>query len=250
MPRTAAHARGWGWIASVHPHRADATERLKAAREHGACAVKWLPSAMSIDPSAVRHRRFYRTMAELDLPLLTHAGEEKAVTGANEHDWVNPLLLREPLGEGVRVIVAHCATLGVARDLDHPLRGTAPAFELFARLMDDASLGARVRGDLSAITQVNRRVDDLRTLLARTDWHDRLLYGSDYPLPALRWLTSVPRLADAGLLERADVPALQRLQGLNPLAFDFALKRRLQWQGRRFASLAFEPMRSLSTLPA
>jgi mannonate dehydratase len=241
----AARREGWGWIASVHPDRPDALDRLQRVQAAGALAVKWLPSAMGIDPSARRHRRFYREMARLDLPLLSHAGEEKAVTGANAHECVNPLLLRHPLDEGVRVIVAHCATLGQARDLDHPLRPAVPAFELFGRLMDDPALGPRVHGDLSALTQVNRSVDDLRTLLSRTDWHGRLLYGSDYPLPALPWLTSVTRLADAGLLAPADVAPLQALQRLNPLAFDFALKRSLQWQGVRLPASAFATLKVL-----
>jgi len=234
-----ASARGWGWIASVHPARADALERLQQAATMGAQAVKWLPSAMRIDPSAPQHRRFYAELVRLNLPLLTHAGEEKAVTGANAHDLVNPLLLRRPLDEGVRVIVAHCATLGEAADLDAPGRPQVPAFRLFARLMDDPRYGSRLCGDLSAVAQVNRDPAHLRELLARRDWHDRLFHGSDYPLPGLAWLTSVRRLVGEGLLDAADEPPLEALQRLNPLAFDFALKRCLRWQGGGFASGVF-----------
>ena len=244
--QAAAARHGWGWIASVHPHRPDALDRVRAAHAAGAQAVKWLPSAMGIDPSAARHRPFYRLLAELRLPLLTHAGEEKAVTGANAHACVNPLLLRHALGEGVRVVLAHCATLGHALDLDRPGRPPVPAFSLFARLMDDPSFGALVHGDLSAVTQVNRSTDDLRTLLARTDWHGRLLYGSDYPLPALPWLTSVSRLQQAGLLAAEDVAPLKRLQALNPLAFDFALKRSLRAEGQRWPAGVFETMDRLA----
>lgn len=238
--RAAAARHRWGWIASVHPGRPDAVERLQAARAAGARAVKWLPSAMGIDPSAPGHRAFYRALAALQLPLLTHAGEEKAVTGANAHDCVNPLLLRPALEQGVRVIVAHCATLGHAEDLDHPRRPRVPAFRLFARLMDDPALGALVHGDVSAVTQVNRDPDDVRELLQRTDWHARLLYGSDYPLPALAWLTSVRRLADAGLLAFEDMAPLKALQSLNPLAFDFVLKRSMRWQGQGWPAGVFE----------
>jgi uncharacterized protein len=84
-----------------------------------------------------------------------------------------------------------------------------------------------VRGDLSAITQVNRRPEVLREVLTRTDWHARLLWGSDYPLPAIDWLTSAPRLARHGLLDAALAEPLEQLQALNPLAFDFTLKRML-----------------------
>lgn len=235
----AAATRGWGWIASVHPARRDAVERLRAAHAAGASAVKWLPSAMNIDPASPRHRRYYAELVRLGLPLLSHAGEEMAVTGANAHELVNPLLLRHPLGEGVRVIVAHCATLGEAVDLDHPLRPRVPAFALFARLMDEPRHAGLLHGDISAVTQINRASADLRRLLEREDWHGRLMYGSDYPLPGLGWLTSVRRLASAGLLDTTDVAPLQALQSLNPLAFDFALKRCLSWRGRRFADGVF-----------
>ncbi|MCU0775474.1 MAG: amidohydrolase, partial [Ideonella sp.] len=190
-----ARERGWEWIASIHPDRPDAIDRLHAAHRAGARGVKWLPSAQGIDPAAPRHARFYRELAALGMPLLSHAGEEVAVPGARRYEWVNPLLLRTPLSHGVTVIVAHCASLGDAADLDAPGRPSVPAFELFARLMDDPAHGAQVRGDLSAITQVNRRPEVLRAVLTRTDWHARLLWGSDYPLPAIDWLTSAPRLA-------------------------------------------------------
>jgi uncharacterized protein len=235
-----AHDRNWGWIASIHPDRPDAIDRLHAAQAAGARGVKWLPSAQGIDPAAPRHARFYRELAALGLPLLSHAGEEVAVPGARRYEWINPLLLRAPLSHGVKVIVAHCASLGEAADLDAPGQPLVPAFDLFARLMDDPTHGARVRGDLSAITQVNRRPEVLRQVLARTDWHARLLWGSDYPLPAIDWLTSAPRLARHGLLDAAVAEPLERLQALNPLAFDFTLKRLLAADGVRLPASVFE----------
>jgi mannonate dehydratase len=105
--------------------------------------------------------------------------------------------------------------------------------------MDEPRHAGLLHGDISAVTQINRASADLRRLLEREDWHGRLMYGSDYPLPGLGWLTSVRWLASAGLLDATDVAPLQALQSLNPLAFDFALKRRLRWQGRRFADGVF-----------
>jgi mannonate dehydratase len=54
----------------------------RSRRPDGARAVKWLPPAMGIDPASPACDRFYRALARLDLPLITHAGEEKAVHGA------------------------------------------------------------------------------------------------------------------------------------------------------------------------
>jgi len=47
---------------SIHPYRRDCVERLDAAAERGALAVKWLPNAMGIDPASERCDAFYRRM--------------------------------------------------------------------------------------------------------------------------------------------------------------------------------------------
>ena len=100
------------WIASVHPYRENAVEALEQANKAGARAVKWLPPAMGMDPGAARCDAFYTALVRLGLPLLVHAGDEKAVHGSGRQDYGNPLLLRRPLEHGVKVIVAHCASLG------------------------------------------------------------------------------------------------------------------------------------------
>ena len=114
------------WIASVHPYREDAVDALEFAWKAGARAVKWLPPAMGMDPGAARCDDFYTALVRMDLPLLVHAGDEKAVHGSGRQDFGNPLLLRRPLEHGVRVIVAHCASLGTGRDLDKGANGPLP----------------------------------------------------------------------------------------------------------------------------
>ncbi|MEX8500770.1 hypothetical protein, partial [Leptothrix ochracea] len=52
-----------GWVASIHPYREDALQRLDAAIGAGALALKWLPSSMNIDLRAPRLRPFYARMA-------------------------------------------------------------------------------------------------------------------------------------------------------------------------------------------
>ena len=139
----------------VHPYAPDALDRLDAAKARGARAVKWLPSAQGIDPASERCDRFYEKLKYLRLPLISHAGDERAVRGFGEH-LGNPLLLRRPLDAGVRVVVAHCASLGMGRDLDRPDPPLVDNFALFARLMDEPRHRANLRGDISAVTQGNR----------------------------------------------------------------------------------------------
>lgn len=232
------------WVCSVHPYREDAVDALEAAARDGARAIKWLPPAMGIDPASTRCDRFYAAAARLGLPLISHAGEEKAVHGAGGQELGNPLRLRRALDHGVSVIVAHCATMGQDIDLDAgrgaPLRSS---FELFARLMGERRNG-RLYGDISAITLRNRDVEVVRALLRREDWHDRLLCGSDYPLPGILPLMSLSSLARAGLLDAAAAPVLEQVRDHNPLLFDFMLKRLLRDGRHRFANSVFEAARA------
>jgi predicted TIM-barrel fold metal-dependent hydrolase len=242
----AANAARFAWVASIHPYAPDALARLDQAIASGAVAIKWLPSAMNIDPRDARCRPFYDRLARARLPLVVHCGEEMAVPGAKREAFGNPLLMRVPLEAGVRVIVAHCASLGHALDTDKPSAPRVPAFDLFARLMDERAHEALLMGDLSAVFQINRKVAIGRRLLERDDWQPRLLHGSDYPLPGIPVLTRPQRLADAGLLDEAAVPVLLSVREHNPLMFDFVLKRSLrlgQPSGRGLTTPVFETRR-------
>jgi mannonate dehydratase len=231
------------WTASIHPYRTDAVVALEAAKRAGARAVKWLPPAMGIDPASPRCRAFYDALERLDVPLLVHVGAEQAVQGAGRHAHANPLLLRHPLEAGVRVIAAHCATMGESPDLDRDrnpdMAPQARNVDLFARLMGERRYEGRLFGDLSAVTQANR-AENLPLLIEKQEWHPRLLNGSDYPLPGILPLFSLQGLVGAGLLEERLLPALQSLRESNPLLFDFVLKRSLRYRGSRFADAAFE----------
>jgi mannonate dehydratase len=226
------------WAASIHPHDPAALDRLDAAAAGGARAVKWLPTAQGIDPASARCDRFYRKLADLRLPLITHAGDERAVRGFGE-DLGNPLRLRRPLDAGVRVVVAHCASLGTGRDLDAGGTSTVANFDLFARLMDEPQHTRNLAGDISAVTQGNR-MEVVATLLARRHWHARLLNGSDYPLPGVLPLISLPALVERGLLDPAAAAPLKEIRDHNALLFDFVLKRSLVNNGAGFARSVFE----------
>ncbi len=232
------HPEKFEWAASIHPYDPRALDRLDAAASRGARAVKWLPSAQGIDPADPRCDRFFAKLATLRMPLISHAGDERAVRGFGEH-LGNPLRLRRPLDAGVRVVVAHCGSLGSGLDIDHGGTTMVPNFELFARLMDEPRYRANLVGDISAVTQGNR-MDVVATLIARRDWHDRLLNGSDYPLPGVLPLVSLPALVQRQLLDPAAVALLREIRQHNVLLFDFVLKRSLRLTGEGFARSVFE----------
>ena len=155
--------------ASVNPCRRDALERLDRAKAAGAVLVKWLPSIQQIDPADQRHIPFYRRLAELGLPLLTHTGEESSFTCTRD-ELGDPERLRLPLAEGVTVIAAHAASNGRnggERNHDRFIRLCAEFPDLYA--------------DISALTQLNR-LGHLPRLLRHEELHHRLLYGTDMPL--------------------------------------------------------------------
>jgi len=155
--------------ASVNPCRRDALERLDRAKAAGAVLVKWLPSIQQIDPADQRHIPFYRRLAELGLPLLTHTGEESSFTCTRD-ELGDPERLRLPLAEGVTVIAAHAASNGRnggERNHDRFIRLCAEFPNLYA--------------DISALTQLNR-LGHLPRLLRHEELHARLLYGTDMPL--------------------------------------------------------------------
>ena len=234
------------WAASAHPYRRDAVDALDAAVAGGALAVKWLPNAMGIDPASPRCDAFYEALARYRVPLLTHGGRERAVRGMGADEYGNPLKLRRALEHGVRVIVAHCASFGSGVDLDAGPNGPAvPNVELFARMMDEPRYEGLLMGDISAIMQSNRTAAALGTILERTEWHGRLLNGSDYPLPGVPALFDLDDMVEHGFLAGNAVPVLEAIQDHNPLLFDFVLKRTVSRHGARFAPRVFETARHL-----
>lgn len=244
-----AYPQRFEWVASVHPYRPDAIERLDAAAAAGARAIKWLPSSMNIDPGAARCDAFYARLAYHDLPLVIHCGEEVAAPGARQHAFNNPLRVRRPLEHGVRVIVAHAATLGEARDTDRPGGDQAApkvaSFDLFKRLMAEARWDGRLFADIAAVFQRNRALQVQRELIATRDWHQRLLHGSDYPLPGIGLIYRLQRFVDAGWLDARDADVLNRIRPHNPLLFEFVLKRTLAVDGVQLAPAVFHTRRVL-----
>lgn len=155
--------------ASLNPYRHDALARLEQAKADGAVLLKWLPAIQHIDPADERLIPFYRKLVELELPLLTHAGDEHSFTGAAQH-YGDPHRLRLPLELGVTVIVAHAASSGSSDDQDN-LQRLLPMFAEYPNLYPD----------ISSLTQVNK-LGFLPKLLAAGIDPARLLYGSDFPL--------------------------------------------------------------------
>jgi uncharacterized protein len=215
-------------VISVHPYRPDAIQELDKWGKAGMKYVKWLPNAMGIDPANSATELFYKKMAEHKMILLSHAGEEQAVEADEDQRLGNPLLLRKPLEFGLRVIVAHAASLGRCDDLDSSDAKKVDCFELFLRLMDEPKYVGLLFGEISAMLQFNRMPFPFTTLLKRQDLHPRLVNGSDYPLPAVNSLIWTRSLARHGFITAEERRSLNEIYDYNPLLFDFVLKRTMR----------------------
>jgi predicted TIM-barrel fold metal-dependent hydrolase len=235
------HPEYFEWVASIHPYRKDSVEAVELAKRDGARALKWLPSAMGIDPASTRCDRFYEVLAKNDMPLIAHGGLERAVLGREAHDFGNPLRLRRALEAGVRVVIAHCASMGEDRDLDRGANGPyVESFSLFERLMRRSAYEGLLYGDISAMTQTNRAGPALARVIETEAWHARLLNGSDYPLPGVMPIFSVDYLVSLKLVRASAADALREIRLHNPLLFDFVLKRHLRSNAKALATGVFE----------
>ena len=225
--------------ASVHPYRSDAVAQLEEAVAGGAVAVKWLPNAMNINPSLPKCDAFYDAMARLKVPLISHAGEEKAVHAEELQRLGNPLLLRRAMERGVVVVVAHCASLGQNPDLDAAGTPMVDNFDLFHRMMKDPQWNGRLFGEVSAMTIVNRVGRPLKTVLEDDAIAARLVNGSDYPLPAINVLMQTGAVESAGFITEDERATLNEIDRQDPLLMDFVMKRCLKVGEKRLPDSVF-----------
>jgi len=157
---------------SVNPYRADALDELDRVKARGAVLIKWLPPSQAFDPADPRCAPFYRKLVDLGLPLLTHTGHEHTIPVVDQA-LGHPLRLVPALEAGVTVIAAHCGMSGIIHRAgeDH-----FPAFIEVARRHPN------LHGDISALGSAIRVAYPPR-LLALADLRERLIYGSDVPVP-------------------------------------------------------------------
>jgi hypothetical protein len=154
---------------SINPQRRDAVDELERCADAGAALVKVLPNAQQFDPANPRYRSFYRALARRRIPLLSHVGYEFSLIGKDQSVG-DPARLRVALDEGATVIAAHACSYGLM------------VYERFHRtFLDLVRHYPNFFADISALTLPNRFRMLLR-LRRYPETHDRLLFGTDYPL--------------------------------------------------------------------
>ena len=164
-----AHPREFLAGVSINPQRRDAVEEVHRCADAGATLVKVLPNAQQFNPADPHYKAFYRALALRKLPFLSHIGYEFSLIGKDQSVG-DPDRLRVALDEGTTVIAAHACSYGLM------------LYEKFLPTFQDlAKRYQNFYADISALTLPNR----MRMLLHLRHYpeiHERLLFGTDYPL--------------------------------------------------------------------
>jgi predicted TIM-barrel fold metal-dependent hydrolase len=168
---------------SIHPARPDAIDELERCADLGARVMKCLPNYHNIDCSEEAYRPFWETMKKRGMVLLAHTGGELSLPNTLKRAR-DPRMLEFPLQCGVTVVAAHCGTKALPWERDY-LENFLEMLERYPNLY----------GDNSALTAPNRVYALNR--LARSPWRDRIVHGSDLPIPVVaRWagyMRAIPR---------------------------------------------------------
>ncbi len=160
---------------SINPLRKDAMDELEKCLEKNPALIKWLPNVMGFDPNDKKIVQFYERIAEKQIPLLTHVGFEYAVERINDrYADLSHIIL--PLDIGVKVIAAHCC-------------GGRPFFDSEKMFQDVVLMTKKYDNfylDVSATGSIHRRAR-LSKAIGNEKTNERLLYGTDFPIPLHPW---------------------------------------------------------------
>ncbi len=158
--------------ASVHPYRKDAVAELERCVKAGAVLMKWLPIVQNFNPADRRCIPFYEALTHYKLPLLSHTGGEKSLPNLDTN-VADPNLLKPALDLGVKVIMAHCGTRSAPGETDFVPH--------FVRLAKDYE---HCYGDTAALNLPTRWYA-YPTILGDPAVRQKLIHGSDWPIPTL-----------------------------------------------------------------
>jgi len=190
---------------SINPDRRDALTELERCVEKGARVLKIHPPVQGVNLADKKHTRFFQRCADLKTVVMIHTGHEHSAPIVDSAS-ANPRKLELALDQGCTVVACHC---GTGRCDDHP--DMLPDFLAMTRRHKN------LRGDTAVLGGLGRSRDFLR-VLADEPVRDRLLHGSDFPLPALP-------MSFAGTIGTANALRLQRFTNL--IQRDFELKEAL-----------------------
>ncbi len=230
-------------VHSLNPYQADLKsqfERLKNGH-----FFKLLPNSMHIAPHDEKCRPFFEMVARSNSVLITHIGVEHSVDGGGvENAFGNPLLYEKWLQRfpNLKIIFAHTGGSGKTMTQEGAFKDN---FLLVLDLM--RRYPKQTFADLSGFSVAPNLVQYLPTLLHEKDLFPRFLYGSDYPLVAVRpllkmtlWMMYFKGLWGSNFsefLKRYD--AILEIYTYNPLLASLVIMRLITYNGDRLSPEIF-----------
>ncbi len=184
---------------SINPNRPDALELIEFYYEKGFRGAKFLQNYWGVDTRDKKYKPYFEKLVSLNLPLVVHVGSESSVSSYKEYEKLD--MLYQPLELGVNTICAHMALGYETKDFFRSLSRRERNFnhEYFA-LLELLKTHKNLYADISALlTPVRAKV--LRHLSNYTQVHEKLLYGSDFPVP----YSAIYNTYDLGLKKRIDL---------------------------------------------
>ena len=168
---------------SVNPRRADALDQIDEYTERGCRGAKFLQNYWGVDLNDERFIPYYEKLKQKNIPLVIHIGSEYTIHSFAEYERINMLDL--PVATGVTVIAAH---MGLGR-INYKAcfwrnLSKNPAYfdDDYYRLLDMLQQHDNLYADIAAIL-APLRARALRHLSEQTNAHDKILFGTDYPVP-------------------------------------------------------------------
>jgi predicted TIM-barrel fold metal-dependent hydrolase len=168
---------------SVNPRRPDALEQIDELVERGCRGAKFLQNYWGLDLNSERLIPYYEKLKQHKLPLIVHIGSEYSIHSYPNYERVEMLEL--PLGTGVTVIAAH---MGLGR-FEHRLQAWRNLSRQprhfdrdYFRLLEMLTQHHNLYADISAIL-APLRARALPHLSEQKQVHEKILFGTDYPVP-------------------------------------------------------------------
>ena len=188
---------------SINPLRPDALDLIDKYTELGFKGAKFLQNYWGVDTREKRFIPYFEKLKEKNLPLIVHIGSESSVHSFKECESIEMLDL--PLEIGVDTICAHMALsytpLGILKALSQNPKHFNKEYHKLLRMLHYHD---NLYADISAIlTPVRAKV--LRHLSKQYDIHDKLLFGTDFPVP----FTTVVNSYDLPFKKRFEISKIQ-----------------------------------------
>jgi len=166
---------------SINPKRPDALDLIDKYVALGFKGAKFLQNYWGVDTREKQYIPYFEKLKYHDLPLIIHIGNESSVHSYKECESIE--MLYNPVEIGVNTVCAHMALsyepFRIFKALSkNPKNFNDEYFQLLKMLKTHDNLYA----DISALlTPVRAKV--LMHLSEQKDIHNKLLFGTDFPVP-------------------------------------------------------------------